>query len=477
MFDPTALFSKRTDRILKDRVARLLRTDPAKLRQFEDAYRKMALSPDAEPTGNLFDVGKDQARPIDAGADDCPKELTDRIVAELLAKTEILSVGTGFETEKTSFPALPDGTPMVKNADLAGIAPGARPQLTGNLMKVDIDGMSGITVLSQLQAMQKAKSPSVRADAYHRFRQGLDILDMDPILYAILDRNPNTISHWLPGIAAAAKTTGFFKIPSTKIAKVPMPMLQLARLDYGTLSPATMKIVDEWAFKAFSLDVSKDYFVKTGIFSSKFDFRNAHVTGAKEVRELGEYLLFIHNQATLMAGPLAQPSIYGAATTNEWAVREFIPDTENNPCIYKGLPLRTEYRVFVDFDTGEILGVNPYWDPDVMKNRFAEQDDAASPHQRHDYVIYKMHEPVLMGRYRDNVDAVTAGIAKILPYAGLAGQWSIDVMQNGSDFYIIDMATAATSALNSCVPKDKLKPFPENWIPRLQDIGGEVNVT
>ena len=49
-----------------------------------------------------------------------------------------------------------------------------------------------------------------------------------------------------------------------------------------------------------------------------------------------------------MAGPLSFPCIYGVSTTNEWVVREFIPDKEGNPCIYHGLPLHTEYRVFVD---------------------------------------------------------------------------------------------------------------------------------
>ena len=41
----------------------------------------------------------------------------------------------------------------------------------------------------------------------------------------------------------------------------------------------------------------KEYFIKTGTYSSKFDFRNARVSGPKEVRELGEYLLFIHFHA------------------------------------------------------------------------------------------------------------------------------------------------------------------------------------
>lgn len=44
---------------------------------------------------------------------------------------------------------------------------------------------------------------------------------------------------------------------------------------------------------------------------------------------------------------------------------------------------------------------------------------------------------------------------------------AIDVMQNGEDFWIIDMALAKDSALLSCVPKDKIKAVEEDWIPRI----------
>lgn len=33
-------------------------------------------------------------------------------------------------------------------------------------------------------------------------------------------------------------------------------------------------------------------------------------------------------------------------------------------------------------------------------------------------------------------------------------------MQNGSDFWLIDMARASESALSECVPKEKLKQAP-----------------
>lgn len=40
-------------------------------------------------------------------------------------------------------------------------------------------------------------------------------------------------------------------------------------------------------------------------------------------------------------------------------------------------------------------------------------------------------------------------------------------LNNGEDFWIIDMALAKDSALLSCVPKDKIKAVEEDWIPRI----------
>lgn len=207
--------------------------------------------------------------------------------------------------------------------------------------------------------------------------------------------------------------------------------------------------------------------MKTGTYSSKFDFRNCLVHGEKEVRELGEYLLYIHHQALQMAGPLSFPCIYGVSTTNEWVVREFIPDKEGNPCIYHGLPLHTEYRVFVDCDSDAVIGVSPYWEPKTMLNRFGSCSDANSPHQMHDYVIFKSHEATLMRRYHENVDSVVEHIREFLPALDLQGQWSIDVMQNGDDFWIIDMAVAENSAFYDCVPESLRRPSAENWIPDI----------
>ena len=476
MFNLKALFSKKDDLILKDQVAELLKVSPEKLEEFEKAYQTAVLSDNADPD-DFFGTSSKQASQNLRESFVLPEKFDEEALMSMIstitdglcAKTPRLEVKNGMPSSLPLLPGDPS-RPEITNKMIQALPEAIRPQLTNKLMMHQLDNRGKSTsdmLFLWLLRLRDEKDPKKRRVYYHQFRQGLDILDLDELTYRMLGMNRNSMGYWLPAISKAAAKHGFFRIPETKIAKVPMPILQLSRLDYGSLTPTTLKIVDDWAMKTFDLDVNKTYFIKTGTYSSKFDFRNAKVTGEKEVRELGEYLLFIQNQAVVMAGPLTQPSIYGVSTTNEWVVREFIEDKENNPCIYKGLPLHTEYRVFVDFDANEILGISPYWEPETMKRRFSEGNDASSPHQRHDYIIYKMHESVLMGRYYENKDKVLKAVWELLPDVDLEGQWSIDIMQNGNDFWLIDMATADTSALNECIPAGRLKKSPENWIPEL----------
>lgn len=66
-----------------------------------------------------------------------------------------------------------------------------------------------------------------------------------------------------------------------------------------------------------------------------------------------------------------------------------------------------------------------------------------------------------------SVDKLASHVQRLLEaaaFAGLPDQRPLDVMQNGDDFYIIDMALAETSALKDCVPDGLLKPFGESLI-------------
>lgn len=463
----------------KDDIAELLRISPEALTSFEAAYAKQGL--DHEPE-DFFSTNSRQAAnakhitPGDASLSlESTGDITDlkhRIVNELLDETAVYVFdGTNMHVERPK--ALPAGEEYVQKSEIEQLPAEIRPQLSGKLMKKDIPDSSYPAILGYYKAAMTAKNPKQRKDAYNHFRQGLDILDLDPITYEMIGSNPNSMGHWFPQLANACQDNSFFKIPATAIVKVPLTLLQLTRQPYGELTQTTLDIVNEWAKEAFKLKGVKDYFIKTGTYSSKFDFRNCHVHGEKEVNELGEYLLFIHHQALQMASPLCQPSIYGVSTTNEWVVRDFIPDKENNPCIYKGLPLHTEYRVFVDCDSKEVIGFTPYWESKTMKQRFGHEADADSPHQLHDYVIYSAHEKTLTERYDANIDRVLDNVKDMLSNMSLTGQWSIDIMQNGEDFWIIDMALAENSAFYECVPNHLRKPSRENWIPELPSVEQE----
>ena len=450
-------------------LAKFLKVSPAALKAFEDAYQKKVLDVE-EPSNNFFRINSRQVsamRSMDQNVD-AAKELANRIVKELLADTVTYSFDGNLTAEVHQPKALPAGTNYVTNEEIKALSEEIRPELSGNLMKVDIRDKSIYGIMFFYQRFLESKDPHERQNAYHHFRQGLDILDLDPITYEVIGMNRNSMGHWFPQLVEACKGRDFFKIPATTIAKVPMPLLQLTRQEYSGLTQTTLNIVDQWAMEAFHLDENKDYFIKTGTYSSKFDFRNAHVHGPKEVHDLGEYLLFIHFQALMMASPLSSPCIYGASTTNEWVVREYIQDKEDNPSIYMGLPLHTEYRVFIDCDTKEVIGIHPYWDPDVMKQRFQQGIQQEDVHMKHDYVTYAAHEETLMRRYKEHKDEVVQHVAEILPDLKLTGQWSLDIMQNGGDFWLIDMGVAENSAFYQCVPEALRRPVKENWIPSLE---------
>ncbi len=453
--------------LTKDELASILKTNKKALEAFEQSYSIHSLNTVSD---NFFEVNAKQAASEHEGftnqeLDSKVNKLVDKIVKEFVDQTDIYQMdGNNIKITES---CTPKAACHVTLDELLAIPEEIRPQCAGSLMRKDISGNSYPMLLEMYKMWQETHN----IKAYHLFRQGLDMLDLDPVTYQMIGMNPNTMGYWLPRISEAVSNQEFFKVPKTTIIRVPLCLLQLTRQEYQSLNRTTLDIVDRYCKQVFSLDENKSYFIKTGTYSSKYDFRNAKVTGAKEVRELGEYLLFIHFQALQMAAPLNNVSVYGVSTTNEWVVREFIEDKENSPCIYKGMPLHTEYRVFVDFDEQKVIGINPYWDPKVMKQHFS-QKASQNPHDFHDYAIYSAYEETLMNRYYKNKQKVVDAITKMLPDVKLSGQWSIDIMQNGDDFYLIDMALAQNSALIECVPKELRKNIPENWIPEISDFTG-----
>lgn len=447
-----------------DTIALLLKDNPERQREFENLYEQFEI--DAENL-NLFQ--QNAAKVIDksdkfVSLSAETEVLVEQIIEELVSQTAI------WDSEQDKVLPLPQPIRYLQDAKSLISLQEQGLQFSGFMCKTDIPESSSKALLSQYNSYVKTKNKLF----YDLFRQGLDILDLDPFVYELLNHDPNTMSNWLFAIKEVVDKTQFFKIPKTRIIKVPLALLQSTRVyDFRELSPLSLEIINRFACRVFDLDLKKDYFIKTGTFSSKFDFRNAKVTKGQEVSELGSYLWYIQSQANQMASPLNNKVIYGVSSNNEWVVREFIDDKENNPTIYNGLPLHTEYRVFVDFDKEEIIGISPYWHPEVMKENFLDIGVSAPIQKNHDYINYINHEETLMKRYEENKDLVVSEVSKLLKDCTLKGQWSIDIMQNGSDFWLIDMARASESALSECVPKEKLKqaPLPFMLSEGLLEIG------
>lgn len=458
-----------------DAVADLVGMDKESLQAFEQAYHKAEFHGLSD---NLFQVNSRQAAAEKEGIEENQNEgMVTRVVNELVAQSVVYEFD-GKSASISDFQHTLSEDQAVSREEIMNADPATSPMFTGRYIQVDTQG-SGESLLGSYADMLRTKNPRLKKQKYDTFRQGLDILDMDNILWEMIDTNPNSMGNWLPYIVDAAVSDGFFRIPKTKIVKLPITVMQLMReYDYMDLNRATLDVIDQWCMRVFRLNPNHDYFIKTGTHCSKFDFRNAKVTGAKEVRELGEYLLYLHMQDLRMAqsdlSGRNQPVIYGVSTTTEWVVREFIPDVEENTTIYHGLPLHTEYRVFVDFDTDEVLGIHNYWDPEVMLHHFARRASQSMPDEQpdidavHDFVTYKANLQRLSGRYEKNKDLVVEKIRNILPNISLTGQWSVDVMQNGEDFWLIDMARAENSAFyDSAVPIADRRPSAENWLPRF----------
>lgn len=434
--------NKKDKEMTVEKAIKIFKNNKEKYAEFEKFYQDNVLN---EISDNYFNINSRQAKTQGLGAFAVDNNLVDRIVDEFVNGTHIIEVKNNkvidkiLEKEHKSINTVEELQELDVNKQV---------QFTKKLSKYDIPTSDSFNVIVGFAKFGK----------YNMFRGALESLDISPVIYKILQNNKNTMGYWLPKVAEISP----FKIPDTKIVEVPLSMLQLGRVfDYGQLTQTSFDVINKYCMEVFDLDVNKSYFIKNGVYSSKYDFRNAKVTTPNEVRELGQYLFYIHQQACNMSSLLNNISVFGAGTTVEWVVREYIesPETET---IYKGLPLNTEYRIFVDFDKKSILADANYWDKDVMNKRFAENRDN---HDVHDVVSYNMAVDRLEKTYTENINKVKELVQEMLNNnVEMTGQWSLDIMQTGNEFYLIDMALAENSFYYDRVPKELRCPTPENWL-------------
>lgn len=266
----------------------------------------------------------------------------------------------------------------------------------------------------------------------------LSVSDLTEKVYDRFGENPNSIKNWLPQLSKAVDSTEtFFKIPSTTVLRLPIELAQFIRVEYNETSRKDRALFNSYIFNKLELEMGKTYFIKTGTFSSKFQFANAKCS---EPDEMGEYFQVINNFAMTV----------GAGQSIDVCAREYIEDPENNPTIYNGMPLRTEFRTFVDFDTNKLIGTVPYWHPIVMKRALKM---GLSDSMEQDYQTYLSEEDRLLREFNEHHGELNREIQKLIPEIDLKGQYSLDIMKSGDDFYLIDMALMSESALSELLPQ------------------------
>ncbi len=293
----------------------------------------------------------------------------------------------------------------------------------------DVDGMM-VNLENEINDLQEGSEDWDRLN--NLLSRTLSVSDLTEDVYTRFANNKNSMYNWIKEVEFALDKTDTELIsPKTNVYRLPIELAQFIRLDYQDTSQEDKDLFNQIIFDNFGLEDGKTYFIKTGVFSSKFQFANAKCF---EPREMGEYFQVINNFAMQL----------GAGQTIDLVVREYIEDIEDNPTIYNGMPLRTEFRAFVDCDEDKIIGIVPYWNPLVMKRALKA---GLSDSMERDYQTYMKHEHKLMDEYNEYLPRVRKAIRDMLPKLKLEGQYSVDVMKNGDDLYVIDLALMSESAL------------------------------
>lgn len=214
MLDLSNIFNKDMKKAImsKEKLAEMLRVTPEALKAFEKSYQLYSMN---EPiSDNLFKVNAKQAASLNPKQDVPEKgkvqDLIDRIVNELLDQALIyeydgkpgFTYGNIYSCNQTRTVKVPENSEVTLE-EINELPKELRPDLTGRYVKKSLSDGTGDALLEQYQQYLNTKDPRKKRFLYDHFRQGLDMLDLDGISYAILDRCQNSIGNWFPRLVNA----------------------------------------------------------------------------------------------------------------------------------------------------------------------------------------------------------------------------------------------------------------------------------
>lgn len=171
MFGLEKLFQK--ERVSVKELAKLLKTSPEVLEKFDAAYKNYVITND-ETTNNVFEISAKNAAENERAKWETfdihtLDPLVNRIVDELIAQTPVYH----YERDGLSRNLLPapNGNALVTCEEVNSLPEKMRPQLTGHLMHIDLDGQPSYIELLDLYIRSRKESNPERARGfYHRFR-------------------------------------------------------------------------------------------------------------------------------------------------------------------------------------------------------------------------------------------------------------------------------------------------------------------
>lgn len=234
----------------------------------------------------------------------------------------------------------------------------------------------------------------------------------------------NNFSYWYPKV----KDCGI-KQPKSVIIKVPTEITKLFLEDTICKEENHQKFY-EWVRNSvmpFTKDLSLFVFIKNGTFSDKFGGMDSCLC-RNDVHEITSHAsMIMYNSAVL-----------GAGGNTELIVRERITSDESiTPTIYKGLPFRAEFRVFYDFTEGKIVKLCNYWDYDYVFPHLWSVTDK---------IVFREYYANIKDAYNEHKEKVYDLVEKHMKGVDLEGVWSVDILYDDIDFWLIDMAIAEKSA-------------------------------
>ena len=192
----------------------------------------------------------------------------------------------------------------------------------------------------------------------------------------MIDVKQNNFSFWFPKV----KECGMY-VPKTFYAVLPNVQTRQGRMLQEAFFMEQQELDLAYIQKYVDTNILPELtkagllghiFVKNATFSNKFSARGScNLYGTFDLARAISNI----NYAALCVG---------AGGTDEIVIRDFIEyDRDNTPCIYEGLPLRPEFRVFYDFDTQEPLYTANYWAYEhVYPNLYEATDKIIFEHER-----------------------------------------------------------------------------------------------